>query len=652
MFKRVIQWLGGVLALLVAGAGGYLLFAHHDPDLVLSAAKVLEPTAAPGAPAPNPQRNAYFGELHLHTKYSMDANVFGNRLDPRMAYRFAKGEAMEMGDSGIVQKLPAPLDFAAVTDHAEGMGGVHQCLNSQSENYWNLDCIGMRYKFLPLFPRLFDALVQSGPQRGSYPPGICGADGARCIASTPSIWQDIQNAANEAYEPGKFTAFIGYEYSPTLVMGGMLHRNVIYRGAKVPDTVFGAADGFAEDLLRWLDTQCTGACQALAIPHNPNFSWGLMFGDRNSDASALTRDNLALRAKYERLVEVFQAKGGSECARGLGNSDEECGFENLWPVCKPGEEQIDDKTGIHAVRCVAQNDMVRNVLKRGLAEETKWGFNPYKLGLVGGTDNHNGMPGDTTEQGYNGHAAPIDTTPEYRLGMKQTIVSKKLGVNAAGLNPGGLTGVWAEENTRASIWDGLHRRESWGTSGTRLRVRFFGGYDFAPNLHQQPDMVKTAYAQGVPMGGDLAAAPAGKAPAFVVWALRDAQSAPLQRVQIVKGWVAEDGKAQEQVYDVACSDGGQPDAKTHRCPDNGAKVDLKTCSISQDRGAPELATTWKDPDFHPAQSAFYYVRVLENPVCRYSQYDALKLGVEHPANFPQTIQERAWSSPIWYTAKR
>jgi hypothetical protein len=506
----------------------------------------------------------------------------------------------------------------------------------------------MRYKFMPLFPRLFDALVQRGDQLGYYPKGMCGDDGRHCVAAAPSIWQDIQNAANEAYRPGKFTTLIGYEYSPTLEMGGMLHRNVIYRGAKVPDTVFGATDGFAEDLLRWLDTHCTGACQALAIPHNSNFSWGLMFGDRNSDASALTGENLALRAKYERLVEIFQAKGGSECARGLGNTDKECGFENLWPVCKPGEDTIDAKKGIHAARCVAENDMVRNVLKRGLTEEKKWGFNPFKLGLVGGTDNHNGMPGDTAERGYNGHATPLDTDLEYRLGIKQTIVTKKLGIGPAVINPGGLTGVWAEENTRPSIWDGLQRRESWGTSGTRLRVRFFGGFGLPADLHTKPDMVQTAYARGVPMGGDLQAAPAGKAPTFVVWALRDANSAPLQRVQIVKGW-ADGDVTKEAVFDVACSDGLKPDARTHRCPDNGAKVNLQDCSISQGKGAAELSTTWEDPDFHAKDSAFYYVRVLENPVCRYSQYDALKLGVAHPEGVSPTVQERAWSSPIWYT---
>ena len=648
-FKRLVKGLAVLLVLLVVGIAGFLIFAKTDPDLVLSAAKVLEPSGG-ARPAADPLRNAYFGELHLHTKYSVDATVFGTRVDPRGAYRFAQGEAMEIGESGIQQRLAAPLDFAAVTDHAEGMGGVSQCLNSKSEAYWTVDCIGMRYKFLPLFPRLFDALAQVGDKRGNYP-ALCGPDGKRCIDAAPAMWQDIQNAANEAYKPGKFTTFIGYEYSPTLALGGMLHRNVIYRGAKVPDTVFGATDGFAEDLLRWLDKSCTGDCKALAIPHNPNLSWGLMFGDRNSDATPITRENLALRAKYERLVEIFQAKGGSECARGVGVNDEECGFENFWPVCTPEQAQINDKTGTHMPRCTTENDMVRNTLRKGLAEEKKWGFNPYKLGFTGGTDNHNGLASDTSEKGWNGHAYPLDTTPEQRLGLKQTIVSKKLGLQPGSLNPGGLTGVWAEENTRPSIWDALQRRETWGTSGTRMRVRFFGGFDFPSNLHLQADMVKTAYAKGVPMGGDLTGTASGKAPSFVISALRDANSAPLQKVQIVKGWVEGD-TTKEQVFDVACSDGLQPDPKTHRCADNGAKVNLQDCSISGDKGASALSTTWTDPDFKAGASAFYYVRVLENPTCRYSQYDAIKLGVPHPANKEPTVQERAWSSPIWYSPQQ
>lgn len=645
--KKLFKTLGAVLALAVLGVAGFLLFARHDPDLVLAAAKTLAPEENASYPDANPQKNAYFGELHLHTAYSMDSNVFGTKIDPRGAYRFAKGEEVEIGNTGIKQRISAPLDFSAVTDHAEGIGMISQCYTPGSGSYWSLECIGVRYKVLLIFPRLFKANIQSGTTSAYYPKGPCGPDGRMCINAAHTVWEDIQNAANEHYQPGKFTTFIGFEYSPTLENGGMIHRNVIFRGAKVPNTVFGAADGFAEDLLRWLDVQCTDTCKALSIPHNPNFSWGLMFGDRNANATAITKENLQLRAKYETLVEIFQAKGGSECARGLGNTDEECGFENLFRACKPGEDVVDPKTGLHPDHCVAQNDMVRNVLRRGLTEEKKWGFNPYKLGIVGGTDNHNGTPGDTNERTYNGHGAPNDSTPELRLGMKETIVSKTLGLPTTGINPGGLTGVWAEQNTRASIWDGLKRRESWGTSGTRLRLRFFGGYDLPSDLHQQADMLKTAYAKAVPMGGDLAAS-TGKAPAFVVWAMRDANSAPLQRIQIVKGWVEGDS-TKEAVYDVVCSDNLKPDAKTHLCANNGAKVNLKDCSITADKGAAELATTWTDPDFHAGASAFYYVRVLENPVCRYSQHDANKLGVAHPAGFPSTVQERAWSSPIWYS---
>jgi hypothetical protein len=292
--------------------------------------------------------------------------------------------------------------------------------------------------------------------------------------------------------------------------------------------------------------------------------------------------------------------------------------------------------------------MVRNVLKRGLVDEKKWGFNPYKLGIIGATDNHNGAPGDTQESTWNGHGGVNDAKPEQRLGIQRGLVAKIVGLTPGSINPGGLTGVWAPENTREAIWDALARKETFGTSGTRVRARMFAGYDLPADLHTRADAVRMAYATAVPMGGDLPRAPAGKVPSLLVMALRDAHSAPLQRIQVVKGW-ALGTEAHERVYDVACSDGIQPDAATHRCKDNGATVNLSDCSISSDKGAPSLATTWRDPDFNPAVSAFYYVRVLENPVCRYSQRDALRIGAEHPANVPRTIQERAWTSPVWYS---
>lgn len=619
----------------------------HNPKEVSStqaASQVLRP-------APNPLRNAYFGDLHVHTSMSLDANIFDTRNGPRMAYAFAKGAEIELPGTGIRQRLMTPLDFAAVTDHAEGMGAMHTCYDRGGDNYWSLDCLGVRHQILLLFPRLFANVQQSGSTLAKYNPGMCGAAGKACVDGSNGVWQDMQNAAREHYQPGTFTTFNGFEYSPTLVRGGMLHRNVIFRGDTVPFNVFSAMDGFVEDLLRWLEVQCKGDCKALTIAHNPNFSWGLMFGDTNSDGTPLTAATMALRAKYDTLVEVFQAKGSSECAVGVGNNDEQCAFENIFPACSADESQVNPQTGQHTNRCVAANDMVRNVLRRGLVDAKRWGFNPYQLGIVGSTDNHNGAPGDTQESTFNGHGGVNDARPEQRLGIERGLVAKVVGLSPGVINPGGLVGVWAEENTREAVWGALQRKETFGTSGTRVRARLFAGFDFPADLHSRQDAVQIAYQSGVPMGTALRQPMPGKAPSLLVMALRDAHSAPLQRLQIVKGWVSGND-TKEQVFDVACSDGITPDPVTHRCRDNGAKVNLADCSISSDKGASELRATWRDPDFNADVAAFYYLRVLENPVCRYSQRDAIKLGVEHPGNVPKTIQERAWTSPVWYEPRK
>lgn len=648
--KKFLKIFAALLVILVLSVVGFLLFAEHDPDMVVNASKRIEGEFDESAIQSNPNRNAYFGELHLHTTTSLDSNIFGNKMGAREAYRFAKGEEMPIGRTGQTQKITEPLDFAAVTDHAEGLGLMSQCYTKDSGAYWTLDCIGLRYKILPLFPRMVASLKQDGTTLSAYNPVACGFMGKKCKHAAVGVWEDMQSAANEHYQPGKFSTFMGFEYSPTLQNTGMMHRNIIYRGADVPHNVFSASDGFVEDLMRWLDQECTGNCKALSIPHNPNFSWGLMFGDYNSDSRPLRQEDLLLRAKYERLVEVFQAKGSSECASGLMNNDEECAFENIFPVCTPEQEKLNPLNKQHAGRCVSANDMVRTTLRKGLQDEKKWGFNPYQLGLIASTDNHNGLSGDSSEKGYKGHGAPSDSTPEKRLGVESSIVSKTLGFPMAAINPGGLAGVWAERNTRGSIWDALHRRETWGTSGTRVKVRFFGGYDLPADLHTRKDMVPTAYKIAVPMGETLKPSATGQSPSFAVWAVRDIHSAPLQKIQIVKAWVEGD-TTQEQVFDVACSDGIEPDPVSHRCADNGAKVNLKDCSISEDKGAAELANTWKDPTFKPEQSAFYYVRVLENPVCRFSQRDAIEKNLPHPAGFAQTIRERAWTSPIWYKAQ-
>jgi Protein of unknown function (DUF3604) len=380
----------------------------------------------------------------------------------------------------------------------------------------------------------------------------------------------------------------------------------------------------------------------LTIPHNPNFYWGRLYWGKNSDGSEWTQEQLERRERMDRLVEIMQIKGASECQTGIGTTDEECNFELVFQKCKPGE----------TAGCDNEDGFVRNGLKKGLLIEGERGVNPFKQGIVGGTDNHNGTPSDTTESDFQGHYANNDGAPEVRLGLKPNPTALAMGLDASHdptkrYNPGAITGVWAERNTRDAIWDALWRKETFATSGTRTKIRMMGSFDFPEDLHKSADWVKQGYATGVPQGGDLKAAPEGKSPRLVVWAQRDPDSAPLARLQIIKGWV-KGGKTFEATYDVACSN-GSPDAKTHRCADNGATVNLADCSISQDKGAPELSTTWTDPDFDPKSRAFYYARVLENPVCRWSMYDAMKLKVEYPKDLAKTVKERAWSSPIWYT---
>ena len=653
MKRELRTW--GIAALLlvtVLAIAGSLtidyLEAHlHNPQEAAAGGQ----TAPRPRPAANPLRNAYFGDLHAHSALSLEANVFDVRNGPRAAYRFAKGESFELAGVEGRHKLGAPLDFAAVTDHAEGLGAIRQCYDKKNSSYWSLDCMGIRYRIVLVFSQWFSSGQQSGSQLAGYSPSLCGTGGKNCVAAARLAWQELQAAAREQYEPGHFTTFNSFDYSPNLGRGGSLPRSVIFRGDAVPDNVFSAMDGFVEDLLHWLDTECKGPCQALTIAHSPHFSWGLMFGETNSDGTPLTAASMALRARYDALAEVFQTKGSAECMTGVGTSDGQCGFENIFPACSADEAVVADKTGQHSSRCIASNGMLRNVLKKGLQDTTKWGFNPYKLGLVAGSNGHNGTPGDTQEGSWRGHAGTSDAAAEQRLGIERSLASRFSGLTPAGLNPGGLTGVWAEENTREAIWDALRRKETFATSGTRVRVRMFAGFDYPDNLHTLPDAVGLAYARGVPMGGDLAAGGPGQAPSFLVMAQRDAQSAPLQRLQVVKGWVTASG-TKEQVYDVACADGIAPDPSTQQCRDNGAQVNLNDCSISPDKGATTLAATWRDPDFDPHAPTFYYVRVLENPVCRHSLRDALKLGVEPPAHVPKTIQERAWGSPIWYAGEK
>lgn len=591
----------------------------------------------------NPLRDVYFGELHLHTAYSLDAYIFGNTMnDPFQAYRFAKGDEVTL-PSGLPKRIQKPLDFAAITDHAEALGEYEICTNPAMQGYGSETCQGVRANNIRPFQEIFAGIAQAVPKRLE---GICGPDGSACTEAVSAPWSRVQQAAAENYEPGTFTSLVGYEYSANAPegQGGMMHRNVIYRSGSVPETVFSAFEGTGEALHLWLEQNCTGDCRVLTIPHNPNFYWGHLYWGKNSDGSEWTQEQVERRARMDRLVEVMQIKGASECQTGIMTTDEECNFELIFQECPEGENAA----------CSNEYAFVRNGLKFGLRHEAELGVNPFKHGIVGGTDNHNGTPSDTAEDDFAGHLAHNDETPEIRLGLEPNPTSQAMGIPAAEdptklYNPGAVTGVWAESNTRADIWDALYRKETFATSGTRTAVRMFAGFDLPANLHQQSDWVSVGYDRGVPQGGDLTSTGADGAPTFVVSAQHDPQSAPLEKVQIIKGWRTEDDQLNEMTYDVACSDGHVPDSSTHRCPDNGATVNLEDCSISSDKGAAELAATWTDPDFDPSQRAFYYTRVLENPVCRWSMYDAKRAGVAHPEILPATVKERVWSSPIWYT---
>ena len=613
-------------------AAGQRIAAKVSPAVEASAPAVQ-------APERNPLRNAYFGDFHVHSSWSLDAYVLGgNRDDPSLAYRFGRGEEVTKAD-GTVHRLRVPLDFMAVTDHDTWLGQVHLCNDASDAAYDTPTCEQIRAN------DWFGTGAFEG--RGRRPPDICGQGEAtmtaanKCYERARHLWDEIQRNADAFNEPGVFTTFPAYEWTAQPRGYGHLHRNVIFRGDAVPAWGGGAVEmeNRPERLWAWLEAACTGDCQVVAIPHNPNLSGGLAFDEFGW--TPYTTEMLRLRAWAEPLVEIHQIKGNSECYRGLGTTDEECNFENYYPVCEPGQ-----RSG-----CAHAPDFVRNALKTGLRLEADFGVNPFKFGFIASPDDHQSLPGAADEDDFTdkpvkfGSGGGLDA-----IGRPRGWDEKADGGNIS--NPGGLVGVWAEANTREAIFDALRRRETFGNSGTRIHVRFFAGWDYPADLDMRRDMVEAAYAGGVPMGGDLPDPSGGDAdegPHFVVWAMKDPNSANLQKIQIVKGWAAAGGETAEQVYDVACADGLEPDSRTHRCADNGARVDLSDCSYSSGLGAAELSTTWTDPDFDPALRAFYYVRVLENPTCRWTTHRALARGTAPPPSDPPTVKERAWSSPIWYT---
>jgi hypothetical protein len=599
-------------------------------------------TQTTALPPKNPLRNAYFGDLHVHTSWSLDAYTGGNRVNgPDVAYRYGRGDEING------EKLRVPLDFMAVTDHDSFLGDLATCTDPSDPAFNRPVCKDIREGRTGEFMTTMN-LYYTDEMR--HPPGICGEeDQSACIHQAAQRWKQIERNANNFYVPGKFTTFTAYEWTgmKNASNGSWLHRNVIFKGPKIPEWGGSAVEmkHNPQRLWEWLDKACTGECEVLAIPHNTNYGLGMMLDTKNVDGSPFTKAGIIRRAKAEPLIEIHQQKGNSECQIGVGTTDEDCNFEISFPVCKPGQK-VGDSTG---GRCAFAGDFARNALKNGLVIDENMGANPFKYGFIGSTDTHRTSPGNTDE---NAGAGGIGQIGDKRVPAPPQPPNAPRPVLGYGQNPGGLAAVWAEENTRDSIFAALRRKETFGTSGTRVKVRMFGSWTYAPNLHTSSTLVADAYKNGVPMGSDLPPkSGAAKAPHFLVWAIKDPNSANLQKIQIVKGWTNH-GQAEEKVYDVVCSDGIVADSKTGRCKDNGATANLADCSVTPNKGAPELKTTWIDPEFNPGERAFYYARVIENPVCRGTTKLALETKTPIPTTDPPIIQERAWASPIWYTPAR
>jgi hypothetical protein len=631
-------------------AGGALLFEHVDLfEADLS-------TFSSRAPQPNPARNVYFGDLHVHTTYSFDAFAFGTVATPDDAYRYAQGERIRH-PGGFDVQLRQPLDFYAVTDHAMFLGAAKAAADTSTalsgypfsevlhglNDPENLDITSVPRRieaFSGLLPRMAVAVHEGR------------LDGEMVLEIARSAWRDIVDAADLHYAPGRFTTFAAYEYTSSTDDRGNLHRNVIFRSSEelpeVPFSRFHSQN--PEGLWDWMDALRERGIESLAIPHNSNGSNGQMFKLVDWAGNPLDDAYAEQRSRNEPLVEITQVKGTSETHPTLSDTDEWAGFEitpyrvaTMLPSAPPGS-------------------YVRDALRRGLAIEAGGVVNPYRFGFVGASDTHTGAISDD-ESDYFAKIGLLDSTAQFRGSVPMSFVQATLTKmvasdlvievdgrsyqNSASPTYGasGVTGVWAEENTRESIYDAFRRKETFASSGPRIPVRFFVGSALDASMLDAANMAEQAYAAGgAPMGADWFAG-SSAAPRFLVWAARDPASAPLQRLQIVKGW-EEGGETFERVIDVACSDGLQVDLDTGRCPDNGARVSLEDCSITRDVGNAELSALWVDPGFDPDQRAFYYVRVLENPTCRWSTWDALRAGVEPRPDLPRTIQERAWSSPI------
>jgi Protein of unknown function (DUF3604) len=583
----------------------------------------------------------FFGDTHTHTSFSMDAGAFGARLGPKEAYRFAKGEEL-MASSGQPVKLSRPLDFLVVTDHSDGFGFFPLLFGADA----NL----MAY---PQGQRWYD-MIQSGKGADaaieiivSFSQGKM-ADGLLPVPGTPayrSAWRETIKAADEANEPGRFTSFIGYEWTSN-TGGNNLHRNVIFRdsGDKASrvepyTTQKPLGSDNPRDLWKWMAAyeEKTGG-DVLTIAHNGNLSNGRMFPIiEPGTGKKIDREYAEIRAKWERLYEATQIKGDGETHPLLSPNDEFANFER-WDKGNLDLSELKKPE-------MLEFEYARSALKNGLKLEQELGVNPYKFGMVGSTDAHTGLAA-VEEDNFFGKTSSSE--PSATRAMHPFVKTDKAVIMGWETTASGYAAVWARENTREAIFDAMQRRETYATTGPRMAVRFFGGFDFEAKDAGNRLPAQIGYTRGVPMGGDLTNAPPGKSPTFLVAALKDPIGANLDRYQIVKGWLDGTGAVHEKVYDVAWSGDRKP-AADGKVPLVGSTVDVPNATWTNTIGAPELTAVWEDPDFDPAQRAFYYGRVIEIPTPRWTAYDAKKFGVKMPPEVPMTTTERAYTSPIWYT---
>ena len=574
---------------------------------------------------PNPLKNVYFGEQHLHSEMSPDAYAVGTRQKMADAYRYGMGEEITLSTTGEKFKKSTPYDFVALTDHAEYLGVFTQLADPKSP------LSKSPLAKLINSPNVADKNKAASQVIASITKGITMAEFV-----TPELirsnWKRHVDAANKYNKPGKFTTLIAFEWT-SIPNSQNMHRNVFFRGDTGPEVPYSSFDSVdPEDLWTYLEIQRNSGHECFAIPHNGNVSNGLMYAPTNWRGDPIDARYARRRALNEPLTEIVQTKGSSDTHPSLSPNDEFADFEPFPNLI--GTSRISK----------VKNGYIRQALTDGLMHEEKLGTNPFKYGIVSGADVHSGYSGNE-EFNWHGAHGTADDTPKKRLDPKPNAS----GESGAIVGSAGATAVWAEENTRTAIFDAMRRKETYGTSGPLIRLRFFGGWDYADGLVADPKFVEKAYAGGVPMGGDLPQKPEiAQAPTFAVWAVKDPESGNLDRVQVVKGWV-EKGKPRERIYEVALSDGREVDAKSGKAPPVGSTVDIKNATYTNDIGDTQLSVVWEDPDFDASQRAVYYVRVLEIPTPRWSTYDAKKLGVEPPKDVPATLQERAWSSPIWYT---